>query len=547
MADTINFTALGLTGAGVVTQTGAKAFAKLASSSNLPNFSNDVNSVITAQKALANGLATLDGTGKIPTAQLPAIVIGEPFVVNSQAQQLALDAQVGDICIRTDISTNFVRNNGSSGTMADWTELLFPLPPVLSVNTKTGAITLTTTDINEGTNLYYTDTRADARISLQKGASGGLATLDSSILVPVAQIPTITSAKISDFNSATDARISAATIINTQVTGLGTISTQNASSVAISGGTINGASVGLTTPAFLQNLTDKVAVTGAHTVLQSNCSKWHYCNSASAVSVTLPNTGITTGAIFPFQNIGSGTVTFAKVGADTLSGRTTLAGGDWAIAHRDASGSWRIIGGTATSYNAYTMNGSNLTLTNPLPNVIEVTATVTGQKVFLPAMDVSGLPAGFSFRIINSNLGGGSTNFDIYYNDTTTALLTNLSPGQTAQLFIRNTSTSNGNLGYIVTGDGIVRTSVNYTATSSDTSILGDTTSGNITITLPTVTSFEGKLYRIIKPVVANTLILQAQSGDTVNNFSTNGNTLNVGTTGLYQLVSGGLTAWYFK
>lgn len=37
--------------------------------------------------------------------------------------------------------------------------------PVTSVNGQTGSVVLTTTDINEGTNLYYTDTRARASIS----------------------------------------------------------------------------------------------------------------------------------------------------------------------------------------------------------------------------------------------------------------------------------------------------------------------------------------------------------------------------------------------
>jgi hypothetical protein len=36
---------------------------------------------------------------------------------------------------------------------------------VTSVNTKTGAVTLTTTDVSEGTNLYYTDTRFDNRFA----------------------------------------------------------------------------------------------------------------------------------------------------------------------------------------------------------------------------------------------------------------------------------------------------------------------------------------------------------------------------------------------
>lgn len=46
-----------------------------------------------------------------------------------------------------------------------------------------------TTDLTEGTNLYWTNVRGDARITLQKGAASGLATLDGSGKVPIAQLP----------------------------------------------------------------------------------------------------------------------------------------------------------------------------------------------------------------------------------------------------------------------------------------------------------------------------------------------------------------------
>ena len=38
---------------------------------------------------------------------------------------------------------------------------------VISVNSQTGTVVLTTTNIAEGTNLYYTDGKVDARIALQ--------------------------------------------------------------------------------------------------------------------------------------------------------------------------------------------------------------------------------------------------------------------------------------------------------------------------------------------------------------------------------------------
>lgn len=114
------------------------------------------------EKGAANGVATLGSDGKIPTAQLPALAITDTFVVATQAAMLALTAQTGDVAVRTDLNKSFILRGSSSSTLADWQELLTPTDLVLSVNNKTGAVTLTTTDIAEGTNLYYTQARFDS-------------------------------------------------------------------------------------------------------------------------------------------------------------------------------------------------------------------------------------------------------------------------------------------------------------------------------------------------------------------------------------------------
>lgn len=59
---------------------------------------------------------------------------------------------------------------------------------VTSVNGFTGAVNLSTTNITEGTNLYYTDTRARAAISLTTTGSSGSATYASGVL----NVPTYT-------------------------------------------------------------------------------------------------------------------------------------------------------------------------------------------------------------------------------------------------------------------------------------------------------------------------------------------------------------------
>lgn len=124
------------------------------------DFAEAADARISAQKGAANGVASLGGDSKIPASQLPAIAITATAVVASELAQLALTAQAGDVAVRSDENKTYVHNGGSSGTMADWQELLVP---VSSVNGQTGAVTLTTSAIAEGTNLYYTEARADAR------------------------------------------------------------------------------------------------------------------------------------------------------------------------------------------------------------------------------------------------------------------------------------------------------------------------------------------------------------------------------------------------
>ncbi|HWR07739.1 hypothetical protein [Sporomusa sp.] len=116
----------------------------------------------TAKKGVANGYAGLGADGKIPNDQLPALAITDTFVASSEAAMLALAAEVGDVCVRTDLSKSFILKTTGAGTLANWQELLTPPAGVSSVNGKTGAVTLTTTDVSEGTNKYYTEARVSA-------------------------------------------------------------------------------------------------------------------------------------------------------------------------------------------------------------------------------------------------------------------------------------------------------------------------------------------------------------------------------------------------
>jgi hypothetical protein len=98
------------------------------------------NSIWDARGA-ADGLCDLDGAGLVPISRLPALAITKSTVVASQAAQLALTAEEGDVAIRSDLNKTYIKNTGTAGTMADWSELLTPTDAVSSVAGLTGVIT----------------------------------------------------------------------------------------------------------------------------------------------------------------------------------------------------------------------------------------------------------------------------------------------------------------------------------------------------------------------------------------------------------------------
>lgn len=101
-----------------------------------------IGAIPASEKATPSGVATLDSGGKIPTSQLPALAITTNWVVASQAAMLALDAQEGDVAIRTDVSRSFILGTGPASTLGSWHELLTPTDSVLSVDGRTGTVTL---------------------------------------------------------------------------------------------------------------------------------------------------------------------------------------------------------------------------------------------------------------------------------------------------------------------------------------------------------------------------------------------------------------------
>ena len=133
----------------------------------------DAGTAASKNTGTASGnVPVLDSNGKLDTSVLPALAISETFTAANQAAMLALNAQQGDICIRTDQSKTYILSASPASTLANWKELASPADAVSSVNGKTGAVTLTTTDVAEGNNKYWTDARFNTAFAAK--ASTGL-------------------------------------------------------------------------------------------------------------------------------------------------------------------------------------------------------------------------------------------------------------------------------------------------------------------------------------------------------------------------------------
>ena len=108
--------------------------------------------VLESTVGAAGGVASLDGAGQVPAAQIPAIAVTELLgTVASQSAMLALSGQKGDWCIRSDTGTTWIITGADPSLLAGWTELVYPAAPVSSVAGRTGTVTLTSSDLTDTT------------------------------------------------------------------------------------------------------------------------------------------------------------------------------------------------------------------------------------------------------------------------------------------------------------------------------------------------------------------------------------------------------------
>jgi hypothetical protein len=137
----------------------------------------------TKDAGVALGVATLDAAGKVPLSEIPDSIIGAlsyQGTWNASTNTPTLTSSVGTKGYYYVVSVAGTTNlNGiTDWQVGDWAvyngsawQKIDNTDSVTSVNGFTGAVVLTTTNIAEGTNLYYTDARARSAISAGTGLS----------------------------------------------------------------------------------------------------------------------------------------------------------------------------------------------------------------------------------------------------------------------------------------------------------------------------------------------------------------------------------------
>ena len=122
----------------------------------------------TSEKGQANGYASLDSGGKVPVAQLPNSIMEYQGTYDASTNTPTLvdgTGNTGDVYRVTVAgagvnSLNFVVGDYAIYNGSVWEKAHSGADAVVSVNGASGVVVLSTSDISEGSNLYFTDERA---------------------------------------------------------------------------------------------------------------------------------------------------------------------------------------------------------------------------------------------------------------------------------------------------------------------------------------------------------------------------------------------------
>ena len=381
---------------GYVKGTGTTA---MTASATIPN--TDITGLGTASTkdaGSANGVATLDAGGKVPVSELPAAVLGAlsyQGTWNASTNTPTLTSSVGTkgYYYVVDVSGNTNLNGITDWVIGDWAifngsvwQKVDNTDAVTSVNGQTGVVVLTTTNIAEGTNLYYTDTRARASNSAGTGIS-----YDSSTGVITNSAPDQTVAIAGGTGISTSGTYPNFTITNTSPSLGGDV-------VGPTGATDNAVSrYDTTTGKLIQNslviIDDTGSITGVNALTAQSLTVNNNATLGSSNTDTLEVNARITTDLEPNTDAAKDIGTSGRNWRDGFFSRNLQAEGKIVSPHLDAlnsaGGSLRNSSGTAQlQWGAG--GGSNISVDvainiNPANAQVAISPTGTGSVTINPA------------------------------------------------------------------------------------------------------------------------------------------------------------------
>jgi hypothetical protein len=202
---------------------------------------------------VALGVATLDAGGTVPLSQIPASIQGGVSYQgawNASTNTPTLVSSVGSkgYYYVVSVSGNTNLNGVTDWLVGDWAiyngtawQKIDNTDQVASVNGYTGVVVLSNTDVGAPpTSLTIsagTGLSGGGNLTTNRTLSIANTTVTAAPYGTASAVPTFTVNGQGQLTAAADVTIA---IANTQVSGLGTLSTQNANSVSITGGSITG-------------------------------------------------------------------------------------------------------------------------------------------------------------------------------------------------------------------------------------------------------------------------------------------------------------------
>jgi hypothetical protein len=367
---------------------------------------------------VAGGVATLDGSGTVPTSQLPGAVLGGlnyQGTWNASTNVPTLASSTGSkgyyYVVSTAGSTNL--NGITDWKIGDWAvydgstwQKVDNTDAVSSVNGYTGAVVLTTSDVAQGTNLYFTQAAARASVSAGTGISynstSGVITNsapDQTVALTGAGTTTVTGTYPNFTITSNDSTVGTVTSVAASggTTGLtftgspittagtltlgGTLDLDNGgtgATTAAGARTALGLGTAATTDAsaYATAAQGAKADTAVQTIASADGSV--VISGTTAIDLSVAVAGATSNVLLPARNTTGATLT--KGTAVYISGATgQLSTVSKAIATSDATSAQTL--GLVTADIANNSNG-NVTLIGTITN-IDTSAYTDGQQLYL--------------------------------------------------------------------------------------------------------------------------------------------------------------------